>query len=331
MDREKFEQALSRFVNSPFWVLVQKETRDHIKSFRFNILMVIILLTCLGSLYAALTSIRSVANSIDASQELFLYLRIFSISGENGALPSFITFISLLGPLLGIAMGFDAINSERNNRTLLRIMAQPIPRDYLILAKFTSSLLVISYFVIILGLLVFALGIIIMGLPPTFEEFIRIFVYLIIIILYIGFWVFLSILFSIIFRQAATSALSGIAVWLFFSLFFTMIVNLLVNASLPDQLFQDVQSQVSSQEKLVMWMRLSPNYLFSEITTVLLNPEYRTLGAITLEQVAGAIASPLALRESLMIIWPQVTGILSMCLICFLVAYAIFIRQEIRS
>ncbi|GEL77750.1 ABC transporter permease [Tenuibacillus multivorans] len=331
MDREKFSLFLQNTANSPFWVLVQKEIRDHITSIRFNILMVIILLTCIGSLYSALTSIRDVASNIDSSKELFLYLKIFTISGENGALPPFITFISLLGPLLGIAMGFDAINSEKNNKTLLRIMSQPIPRDYLILAKFTGSLFVIAFLVLMLGALIFSLGILIIGIPPTFEEFIRVFVYLMMIVLYIAFWLALSILFSILFKQAATSALSGIAIWLFFSVFYSIIVNLIVTAAMPEDLFQANQTQAMNQEKMTMYMRLSPNYLISEITTVLLNPGFRTLGPVTMEQATGAIPSPLGISESLTIIWPQVFGILALCTVCFLIAYAIFMRQEIRS
>ncbi|WP_423809557.1 ABC transporter permease [Piscibacillus halophilus] len=329
LDREKVSLYTQRIITSPFWVLVGKEVRDHIKSIRFNILMVIILLTCIGSLYAALTQVRDVANNIEAGEELYLYLKIFTISGENGTLPPFVTFISFLGPLLGIAMGFDAINSEKNNKTLLRIMSQPIPRDYLILAKFTGSLFVIAFLVIMLGTLIFSLGILIMGIPPTFEEFIRVFVYLIMIIVYIGFWLALSILFSILFKQAATSALSGIAIWLFFSVFYSILVNLLVTASVPDQLFQDAQG--ANQDKITTYMRLSPNYLFSEITTVLLNPGFRTLGPVTMEQAKGAIPSPLAINESLMIVWPQFIGILALSTICFLIAYTIFMRQEIRS
>lgn len=44
-------------VNHPFWVIVNKEISDHIKSWRFIILIAIIVLTCMGSLYTALTSI----------------------------------------------------------------------------------------------------------------------------------------------------------------------------------------------------------------------------------------------------------------------------------
>lgn len=38
-------------VNHPFWVIVHKEISDHVKSWRFLILIGIIALTCMGSLY----------------------------------------------------------------------------------------------------------------------------------------------------------------------------------------------------------------------------------------------------------------------------------------
>ena len=40
----------------PFWVMVNKEITDHVKSWRFIILIVLIAFTCLGSLYTALSN-----------------------------------------------------------------------------------------------------------------------------------------------------------------------------------------------------------------------------------------------------------------------------------
>src|SRR5690625_3814083 len=96
------------------------------------------------------------------------------------------------------------------------------------LSRFVGGLFVIADFVFILGMLIFSLSLLIIGLPPTFEECTPIIVYLFMIILYVGFWLALSITLSILFKQAATSALSGIAVWLFFSVFYSILVNLLV-------------------------------------------------------------------------------------------------------
>ena len=125
-------------------------------------------------------------------------------------------FISFLGPLLGISLGFDAVNSEHNNRTLSRILSQPIYRDYLLNAKFLAALTIISIMFFALGFLVMGLGLITIGIPPTAEEFFAYYFLYCSEYILCRFLVNLSILFSVQFRQPATSALAGIAVWLFF-------------------------------------------------------------------------------------------------------------------
>jgi len=124
-----------------FRTMVMKEMSDHIHSWRVVILMGIILLTCVGSLYTALSGIADAVET-RGSEEEFFFLKLFTLS--DGSLPPYFVFIGFLGPLLGISLGFDAINSEQNRGTLSRLLAQPIPRDYVINAKFTAALLVIT-------------------------------------------------------------------------------------------------------------------------------------------------------------------------------------------
>lgn len=152
----------------PFWVIVNKEVSDHVRSWRFIIMIVLIALTCMGSLYTALTNIGDSIKPNDPDNA-FLFLKLFTVS--DGTLPSFVVFISFLGPLLGIALGFDAINSEQNRGTLSRILSQPIHRDYLINAKFVGALIVIGIMLFSLGFLVMGFGLIAIGIPPTAEEF----------------------------------------------------------------------------------------------------------------------------------------------------------------
>ena len=329
--KEKRRANSSEAGMHPFWAIVQKEVADYVHSWRINILFAIIGLTCLGSLYTAVTTIRDAVSEAEPSDVLdgsTLFLQLFTVS--DGTLPTFIAFVSFLGPLLGIALGFDAINSERNNGTLVRLLAQPIPRDYVINAKFVAALFVVTVLFFLLGFLVMGLGIVITGIPPTPEEFWRIVFFLIASIVYVAFWLNLGILFSVRFRQAATSALASIAVWLFFSVFYSMLVQLIVRATIPSA-FQD-QGQLISYQKFVQnVMRLSPSQLYSEATTTLLTPSVRSLGPLTMEQVSGAIASPLPLGQSLLLIWPQLTGLLALTAVCFGLSYVLFMRREIRS
>jgi len=74
-----------------------------------------------------------------------------------------------------------------------------------------------------------------------------------------------------------------------------------------------------------------PNQLFKEATTTLLMPSVRSLGPLTMEQVYGTIPGPLPLGQSLLLVWPQVIGLIAATVICFALSYLSFMRREIRS
>ena len=314
-------------VKHPFWVIVHKEIADHVHSLRFIILISIIVLTCMGALYTALTNIGAAIKPDDPDGS-FLFLKLFTVS--DGTLPSFVLFINFLGPLLGIALGFDAVNSEQNKGTLSRMLAQPIHRDCIINAKFVAALIIIGALLFALGLLVMGCGLIAIGIPPTPEEFWRIILFIITGIFYVAFWLNISILFSLCFRQAATSALASVAVWLFFSVFYAMIVNVVAKALSPSGMVS-VYHQISYQKFILGLMRLAPSELFNEATTTLLMPSIRSLGPLTMEQLQGAIPSPLPLGESIMIVWSQLTGLIAATVVCFAISYIVFMSREVRS
>lgn len=309
---------------NPFWVIVRKEIGDHVRGWRFNILMIIIALTCIGSLLTGLANIKDAAKSGDD----FFFLKLFTLS--DGSMPSFIVFITFLGPLLGISLGFDAINSEQNKGTLSRILAQPIHRDNLLNAKFLAALIVIGVLLFALGFLVMGLGLITIGIPPTVEEFWRIVFFILLSIVYVAFWLNLSILFSVRFRQAATSALACIAVWLFFAIFYNLIVNLVAKAAAPSE-FSPALEVIRHQQFVLNLLRLAPSQLFSDATMTILMPTIRSLGPLTSQQVYGTLPGPLPLGQSLMLVWPQLTGLIAATVTCFALSYVSFMKREIRS
>lgn len=174
----------------PFRVIMNKEIADHVRSWRFIILIAIILLTCLGSIYTALTNMGNAVKPGDP-EGTFFFLKLFTIS--DNTVPAFFVFIGFLGPLLGISLGFDAVNSEQNKGTLSRVLSQPIHRDYLLNAKFLAALIVIAAMFFALGFLVLGIGLITIGIPPTAEEFIRLIIFILISIIYVAFWLNLSL------------------------------------------------------------------------------------------------------------------------------------------
>ncbi|RAV28014.1 ABC transporter permease [Sinomicrobium soli] len=310
---------------SPFMVMVRKEMSDHIRSWRFIVLLLMILLTCFGSLYISITHLpEALSNANDPNRD-FVFLKLLTAS--DGSLPPFHVLLGFLGPLLGIGMGFDAVNSEQNNGTLIRVMAQPIPRDYLINAKFTGAIAVIALMFVSLSLLLTGLGMIITGLSPSFEEVLRIAAFVFICIVYVAFWLNLSILFSVKFRRAATSALTAIAVWLFFTVFYQIIIGMTARAFAAPA---GSRGSYMLQKFLVTLIDIAPGKLFTDATSTLLIPSVRSLGPLSIRQMQGAIPSSLSFTDSLMVVWPQLTGLIAATIVCFSISYYLFMRREIR-
>ena len=314
-------------ISGSFGVIVRKEFSDYMRSWKAIILIVIIVLTCMGSLYTALGNIGEAVKQ-GGTDDSFLFLKLFTVS--DGALPSFAVFIGFLGPLLGIALGFDAINTEQNKGTLSRLLSQPIYRDYIINAKCVSALFVIGTMLFSLGFLMMGFGLIFIGIPPTAEEFSRIVIFLLLSMVYIALWLNLALFFCVRSKQPATSALSGIAVWLFFSVFYNIILNVVGRALSPSSMAMPDQI-VHYQRFMMNLLRFSPGELFQEVTMTMLMPSVRSLGPLTFEQVDGAIPSPLPLGQSLLVVWPQLTGLIAITLIFFMLAYVSFMRKEVRS
>ena len=62
---------------------------------------------------------------------------------------------------------------------------------------------------------------------------------------------------------------------------------------------------------------------------------FAVMGAVvrlcTDDPVVEAIPSPLPLGQSLLVVWPQLTGLIAATVICFAISYIMFMRREIRS
>ena len=312
---------------SPFTGLATvalKEAADHMTSARIHLVMLLVLLTAFGSVYAAIGQI-----SQTVSEDQFLFLRLFTTAREP--LPSFVAFLGFLLPLVAIALGFDAINGEYNRRTMSRILSQPIYRDALLTGKFLGCLLVIALCLLVLWLLVTGMGILLLGLPPSGEEILRGLAFLLASFVYAGVWLAVAMVFSTIFRSPATSALVTLTVWLLFTVFWPMLSPLIAGAVVPVDPF-DPMTAVHQVELQRAVARISPNTLFGEMTLAILNPETRSLGIVFANQLSQAvIGAPLPISQSLMLIWPQLACMIAALVVLFTGAYVSFQRQEIRA
>jgi ABC-2 type transport system permease protein len=301
-----------------------KEAADHLTSARIHLVMLLVILTAIGAIYGAIGQIKQTIG-----QDPFLFLRLFTTARDP--LPSFVSFLGFLLPLVAIALAFDAVNGEYSRRTMSRILAQPIYRDALLAGKFLGGLIVLTICLLTLWLLMTGLGILLLGLPPSGEEILRGIGYLICCLAYAGVWLAVALFFSTVFRSPATSALAALTLWLLFSIFWPMLGPIAAGALSPvDPL--DPMTTVSNAEFQQAFARISPNTLYGEMTLALLNPATRALGLVFMSQLQGAImGAPLPFGQSALLIWPQLAGLVAAMLVVFTIAYVAFQRQEVRA
>ncbi len=310
--------------------ILRKELADYFTSIRFIALFLLVLLASFGGLYAANQGIRQATSTSGAGiGTAFVFLRLFTSSGES--VPSLVFFISLFVPIIGIALGFDAINSERSGGTLSRILSQPIYRDSVINGKFLAGMFTLTVMVSTTLLLISGYGLRMIGVPPTAEEIIRLFIYLVLIIVFGAFWMGLAVLFSVLFRRIAASLLVALALWLFFSFFMPILTPAVANALAPTTSTSTQAALIHNVEMQQTLMRFSPDVLFMEATSVLLLPMVRSLGIITMSQASNMLPNPLSLSQSLIIVWPHLVTLISLSVICFALSYVLFMKQEIRA
>ncbi|MDP2971600.1 MAG: ABC transporter permease subunit, partial [Deltaproteobacteria bacterium] len=188
--------------------IFRKEMGDHFNSLRF--LLISALIVMVGVIITSMVGMAIREELKGMAKPTLIFLLLFTSTGK---LFSFVQFIGFFGPLLGIFLGFDSINRERVSRTLSKLVSQPIYRDSIINAKFLSGVAIIAIILAATVLLISGLGIRLVGVVPGAEEVSRLFIYVVISLLYISFWLGISILFSVIFRSAATSALASLAIW----------------------------------------------------------------------------------------------------------------------
>jgi ABC-2 type transport system permease protein len=304
-----------------------KELSDHLSSARMRVLEWLVILTVAAALYGAIQQVKDTT-----AEDPFAFLHLFT--GARPPLPSFVSMLGFLIPLMAIGLGFDAINGEYNRRTLSRILSQPIYRDALLLGKFLAGLATLAISLSCMWLLVIGLGLVLLGVPPSGEEIARSLLFLLIALAYAGVWLAVGMLFSILFQSAATAALVSLGTWLFFAVLWPLLAPALAQIIAPP----DIASVLLGRPSLetLQWQqaleRLSPTHLFGEAILAVLSPTTRALGPIFLEQLEGAvIGSPLPLDQSLLLAWPHIVGLLAATIVLFVIGYVTFQRQEVRA
>ena len=231
-----------------------------------------------------------------------------------------------------MALGFDAINAERAQGTLARLLAQPIHRDGVYLAKFFAALLTLA--IVIASMMVVVVGVTMfrMGIAPQGEEIVRLVGLGLVASAYLAFWLALAITASVLLRNTVTSALASIGAWFGLGFLVTLLGGVIAQRAVPDAA---TAAEAARRISIESWInRLSPAGLFSEAAAILLDPfGGRAINLFAVEQsrLEGLLATPVSAAQSIQLVWPHVVVLVAMAAALLAASYVRFIREEIRA
>lgn len=333
---EAIPSRRERSVPHAGWMVVaRKEFADHLGSARFYVLLFVLGIAAIIPMYFTADAIRDAAGNLTDRSSLFLSLFAYAPTPSDTGfqIPASADFVRLVGPLLGVAFAFDAINSERARGTLPRLMSQPIFRDDVINGKFAAALAMIGVVLVLIVGVITAFGVIRLGIVPTAEELLRLTVWLIVTFLYIAIWVAFGVLLSVLTRSAATSALIGFGLWVVVTLFGGFITGFIGGIVAPGTGTPDQQAAAAALQQTIT--RLNPSTLYFEATTALLNPQVAAVSNPSTingyQQAFQRIASLQSFDQSLLLIWPHIVTMLAITAALFALGYVRFMRQEVRA
>jgi ABC-2 type transport system permease protein len=310
--------------------IFRKELADHFSSTRFLILFCLVICVSLLTTYTVGMNLSSQISN--GSRIEYLFLMLFTTSGQFFSLTQFIAFF---GPLIGIIMGFDAINRERSSGTLAKVLSQPVYRDAIINGKFLAGMATLGIMFASLLLLIAGMGLVVIGVEPSLEEVARLGCYLLISWVYVGFWLGLAILFSILFRSIGTAALASVAIWIVVSFFIGFGASLIADMAYPPEEGNRDQA-IKNAQLAEACTRVSPVSLYSDATQMVMDPYRKTsknvvligpMESLSMRRFSGA----LPFSQSMLVVAPYLVSLVALTAVCFAVSYVVFMRQEIRS
>ena len=212
--------------------MARKEFSDHLRSRNFLLITAILLLICTVGLIDGVTDYRKSLNAYNEGQ-----VEMTERSGEDlafmqdrpSALSVFTTIgtqMSILGAILGIALGFNLITKEKESKSLKLLLSHPIFRDEVINGKALGSA---AALLLPLGaVLAVALALLlIVGIVPDLREFGLILAFGLATALMILTYFSVALLMSIIAQNSGTALVYSLIVMIAF----TMLVPVATNAT----------------------------------------------------------------------------------------------------
>ncbi len=232
----------------------------------------------------------------------------------------------LFAPLIGIALGFDAVVKEKKSGSLSVLLTHPVFRDNIISGKILGSLLTLALVIVISTLISIGTLLLIIGGSLNVLELERIAVFSLITFFYSIIFLGIGVILSIVVKDAADSLVYNVVIWFVFCVAFGAIV-IAIAAIFTGQSFG---VGTSSFELALNLTNISPLHHYAEATVGRVDLSWGGIGGAD-SSIKGILDTRFTLSQWFGEFWMNLTVLIVTPIILLIAAFIAFLRKDIST
>lgn len=199
--------------------IAKKEIRDVFRNKLFLIILGLLILLALVSIILGAIQVRMDLNEYNKSVEFLKYLGKTNFPAKPSLNPiavskSFVNYLGMIGALLAIVLGNNAIIKEKRSGTLKLLLSRPIFRDTLLNGKLLGNLGILASISFLVGVITFSALLLIGSATLSGSEIIRMLLFFTMSFLYMSFFLMVSVTLSLITSNGNKAMLITVIIWL---------------------------------------------------------------------------------------------------------------------
>ncbi len=346
-------------------VVAKKEFLDHVMGKKFMVILAILMIISLLAMQQGVESYNKQLESYkERTAEIEEHPEVMPPRGmpEKPSILSVFhvmsTLFGFLGAILAIAIGFNLISGEKESGSLKSLLSHPVFRDTIINGKALGGMGALGFAMLVMTLL--SIGILMMlGIMPTGDEFVRILVFMGFTLLFMFSFFAIALMCSTIAKNSTRAITYTLVIFIVIS--FVMptagsFVGMHLAGDMPEypgrarQEINESEGGVSEEEQERIqeefqewWDKVigvqemfsigDPKSNFEKVSSAVLNPGLQSssvsFGSSSTTRITGSRAET-SIFEALGIVWKNLLVLLVFPVIMFAIAYVKFMRMDIR-
>ncbi len=347
------------------FVVAKKEFMDHVMGKKFLVILAILMII---SLLAMHQGVESYNKQLENYKEQMAEIEEHPEGMPPGWMPEkpSILFVfqmmsgllfGILGAILAIALGFNLISGEKESGSLKSLLSHPVFRDTIINGKALGGMGALGFAMLVMTLL--SIGILMMlGIMPTGDEFVRILVFMGFTLLFMFSFFAIALMCSTIAKNSTRAITYTLAIFVVISFVMPIagsIVGMQLAGDMPEYpgmaryeineseggISEEEQERIQEEfqewwDKVMgvqeMFSIADPKSNFEKVSSAVLNPRFQSSfvfgGSSSIWR--GESRAETSILEALGMVWKNLLVLLVFPVIMFAIAYIRFMRMDIR-